>query len=144
MRVEQEILNGTCKAHEVQDCFVEGLCRMLAGMNAATLRYKVSTVMSHLMVCNGGTWFKFLLGFINLLMSQLEATIDNKYVMVRVRTNLLNGKTVAWTDSSADDYLYRPKHPNIDGVCSYKMIIEYKKLYKSFKQMTSNRRVLLY
>ena len=58
------------------------------------------------MMCNGGTWFKFLHGFVNLLISQLEATIDKKDVMVRVRTNLLNGKTVAWMDSSADDYLY--------------------------------------
>ena len=62
--------------------------------------------MSHLMVYNGGTWFKFLHGFANLLISQLEATIDKKDVMVRVRMNLLNGKTVAWTDSSADNYLY--------------------------------------
>ena len=92
--------------------------------------------MSHLMVCNGGTWFKFSDGFANLLISQLEAAIDKKDVMVCVRTNLLNGKTVAWTDSSADDYLYPPKHPDIDGLCSYKMIMEYKKLYKSFKQMT--------
>ena len=57
LRVEQEILDGTCKVDKVQDGFVEGLYRILAGMNAATLRYNVSTVMSHLMVCNGGTWF---------------------------------------------------------------------------------------
>ena len=106
MRVEQNILDGTRKADKVQDGFVEGLCSMLAGMNAATSRYKVSTVMSHLMVCNGGTWFKFSHGFAYLLISQLEAIIDKKDVMIRVRTNLLNGKTVAWTDSSADDYLY--------------------------------------
>ena len=79
---------------------------MFAGMNAATSGYKVSTVMSHLMVWNGGAQFKFLHGFANLCISQLEATIDKEYVMVRVRTNRLNDKTVAWTDSSTHDYLY--------------------------------------
>ena len=79
---------------------MEELCRMLAGMNAATLRYKVSTVMSQLMVCNGGTWFKFLHGFANLLISQLEATIDKK----RCHGPCKN-KPIEWQNSSLDGFI---------------------------------------
>ena len=59
LKAEAEVLDGTRQPDEVQDGFVKGLCMMLAAMNAATSRFKVSTVMSHLMVCNGGTRFTF-------------------------------------------------------------------------------------
>ena len=69
LKAEAELLNGTREPDEVQDCFVEGLCMMLAAMNVAISRFKVGTVMSHHMVCNGGTRFTFSHEFGNLLVS---------------------------------------------------------------------------
>ena len=77
---------------------------MLVAFNAATSRYKVSVVMLHLIVCNGGTQFNFSHGFADLvLISQLDTVIDKKDVRVCIRTNLLNEKPHLWPDSSSDD-----------------------------------------
>lgn len=138
LKAEAEILDGTRQPDEVQDGFVKGLCMMLAAMNAATSRFKVSTVMSHLMVCNGGTRFTFSHEFGNLLVSQLEATLDNKEIHVRLRTNMSGGKTVIWPDSSADDYIHRPDSPIFDVMCSYEMAMRFKKVCKTFKEMRNN------
>jgi len=137
LKAESEVLDGTRQPDEVQDGFVEGLCMMLAAMNAATSRLKVSTVMSHLLVCNGGTRFTFSHDFGNLLVSQLEATLDQKEIRVRLRTNISGGKTVIWPDSSADDYIHRPDDPSFNTMCSYEMIMKYKKVCKTFKEMDS-------
>ena len=135
LAAESEVLDGTRHPDEVQDGFVEGLCMMLAAMNAATSRLKVSTVMSHLLVCNGGTRFTFSHDFGNLLVSQLEATLDQKETYVRLRTNMSGGETVIWPDSSADDYIHRPDHPRFDSMSSYEMVMKYRKVCNTFKQM---------
>lgn len=133
LRVEQELIDGTRRPEDVPQGFTAGLCTLLVALNASTSRYKVSTVMMHRIVCNGGTRFNFSHGFIDLLISQLEAVLENRPVRVRIRTNLLNGKPKLWTDSSADDYLFRPEE--LDDWCTYEMAMWFKKAYKSFKQM---------
>ena len=100
LRIEQEILDGTRKPDEVQqEGFTTDLCNVLVVLNAATSRYKVSVVMLHRIVSNGGTRFNFSHGFADLLISQLDAVIENKDVRVRIRNNLLNGKPHLWPDA---------------------------------------------
>ena len=127
LKAEAELLDGTREPDEVHDGFVEGLCMMLTAMNAATSRFEVSTVMSHLMVCNEGTRLTFSHVFGNLLVSQLEATLDKQEIHVRLRTNMSDGETVIWPDSSADDYIHRPDDPIFDITCPYNMVMRFKK-----------------
>jgi len=137
LKTEEEILNGTRKPDEVQDGFIEGLCRMLGGLNAATSRCVVSSPMAHLLVCQGGTRFTMSHSTGNLLINQLEDTIDGKSVDVRLRTNILNGKKTIWPDSSADDYLNRPTTLDLEKTCYYEMSMWYTKVCKTFKEMNA-------
>ena len=61
--IQEEMVSGQCSKDEVQQGFVEGLCRMLSAMNAATTRNAISSTMAHLLVCNGGSRFMFSHGF---------------------------------------------------------------------------------
>jgi hypothetical protein len=54
LRIQGEVIDGIRKEEDVQDGFVEGLCRMLSAMNAATSRDVVSATMQHLLVLTGG------------------------------------------------------------------------------------------
>ena len=83
LKTQEELDNGTRRPDEVQEGFVEGLCRMLGGLNAATSRCVVSSPMAHLLVCQGGTRFTMSHSTGELLISQLEATIENKSINVR-------------------------------------------------------------
>ena len=138
LRIEEEILEGKRKPEDVQDGFVEGLCRMLGGMNAATSRNVISSTMAHLLVCNNGSRFQFSHDFGNLLVGQLEATLEGRPTDVRVRTNVLKGERIVWPDSSADDYIHRPNHEDIDQLCSYELTMLYKKKYKQFREMAGS------
>ena len=135
LRIESEILDGTRTEDEVQDGFVEGLCRMLSGMNAATSRNVISATMQHLLVSNGGSRFNFSHGFGNLLLGQLEATLEGRPIDIRLRANLHKGDKVVWPDSASDDYIHRPVGTKFDKMCAYKMTMYYKKSFKTFKQM---------
>ena len=141
LRIEEELMNGTRSPDEVQQGFTEGLCRMLGAMNASTSRFVVGTTMAHLLVCQGGTRFKMSHSTGNLLITQLEATLDGKSVDVRLRTNMMDNKEIIWPDSSADDYIHRPIDDVVDGMCSYEMTMKYKKTYKTFKEMNANDHV---
>ena len=89
--MEEEFLDGTRTNDEVQDGFVKGLCRTLSGMNAAISRNVISATLQHLLVSNGGSRFKFSHSFGNLLVGQLEATLEGWAIDVRVRTNIYKG-----------------------------------------------------
>ena len=135
LKTQEELDNGTRRPDEVQEGFVEGLCRMLGGLNAATSRCVVSSPMAHLLVCQGGTRFTMSHSTAELLISQLEATIENKSINVRLRTNMLNGKRILWPDSSADDYIHRP--PELESMCIYEEKMRFKKVCKTFKEMNA-------
>ncbi len=135
LRKEEDVLLGKCRPEDVQDGFVEGLCMMLGGMNAATSRDVISTTMSHLLACNGGSRFKMSHGYGVLLIGQLEATLEGKPVDVRLRSNLLKGEKVLWEDSTSEDYIHRPTHEDIESLCSYEMTMYYRKICKTFKEM---------
>ena len=135
LRMEGEVLDGTRSNDEVQDGFVEGLCRTLSGMNAATSRNVISATLQHLLVSNGGSRFNFSHGFGNLLVGQLEATLEGWAIDVRVRTNIYKGEKRVWQDSASDDYIHRPDSKEFRKMCPYEMTMLFKKTPKTFKEM---------
>ena len=74
----------------------EGLCRTLSGMNAVPSRNVISATLQHLLVSNGGSQFNFSHSFGNLLVGQLEATLEGWAIDVRVRTNIYKGDKKVW------------------------------------------------
>jgi len=91
--------------------------------------------MAHFLVCTGGTHFNFSRGLSNLLIGQIEATLEGNDVDVRMRTNKSKGNSKAWPDSSADDYIHRPTNEEIENLCAYEEAMFYKKRFKTFSQM---------
>lgn len=138
LRIQEQVLSGERKEDEIQDGFVEGLCRMLSAMNAATTRHVVSATMAHLLVCSGGDRFMFSHGFGNLLVGQLEATLQKQPVDVRIRVNNFGGETIFWPDSSSDDYIHRPQDPRFSQLCAYEMTMNYKKTYMTKRQIAAS------
>lgn len=73
-------------------------------MNVATSRHVVSSPMAHLNTSLDGARFQYSHEFVNLLVTQIDATLDGLPVDVCVRKNKSKtGETVLWADSSADD-----------------------------------------
>ena len=87
LRLQDKANSGKRDRGDDKNDFVEGLCRMLGGMNAATSRYIVSSTMAHLLVCQGETRFQFSHGFTDLLVGQLEAALEGKLVYFRLHMN---------------------------------------------------------
>ena len=139
IRIQDEIRAGLRDKCDDQDDFVEGLCRMLGGMHAATSCYVVSATMAHLLICQGGTRFKFSHDFSDLLVGQMEAALEGKHVDFRVRVNRHKNERFAWKDTLSDDYIHRPgknqNGTNFEDMCSYEMSRRYKKKYLTFKEM---------
>ena len=116
--------------------FVDRLCAMLRGMNAATSRNVISSTMAHLITTLDGARFQYSHEFVNLLVSQIDATLEGLPVDARIRKNKSkNGETVLWTDSSADDYIHRPNKTDFENISAYHYFSYYKKMFKTFKQM---------
>ena len=107
--IQGEIIDGKQKPDEIQDGFVEGLCCLLSGLNAATTRNVISATMQHLLICNGGSRFQFSHGFTNLLISQALDVLDGKDGQFRIRTNYSKSRKekILWPDSTVDNYLYQ-------------------------------------
>ena len=80
LRLQEEVRTGRREEVDSEPDFVEGLCRMLDGMYAATSRYVVSSTMAHLLICQSGTRFKFSHQFSDLLVTQLEAVLKGQPV----------------------------------------------------------------
>ena len=134
VRIQDEISLGL-RDEQTDESFTEGLCRLLSGMNAATARYVVSSTMAHLLISQGGTRFKFSHGLSDLLVTQLEACLEDKPVDFRLRINAYKGQKCIWRDCLADDYIHRPNQDMFENMCSYEMAMKYKKRYLSFRQM---------
>ena len=120
--IQDEVRQGLRDDHE-DDSFIEGLCRMLGGLNAATSRYVVSSTMAHLLISQGGTRFKFSHGMSDLLVSQLEACLEGKPVDVRLRVNAYKKERLVWRDCLADDYIHRPTDAMFESMCSYELVL---------------------
>lgn len=133
LRIQEEIEMGARDEEEETDNFVEGLCRLLSGMNAATTRDVISATMAHLLMCNNGTRFPMSHGFARLLITQMEAALNNEPTYCRIRVNIFQGNKVAWQDSSADNYFYRPNQ--LEGVCTYEFTMKFQQVYNTIKQI---------
>ncbi len=107
--------------HEGKPSFGEGLSRVLSGLNAATTRNVISATMAHLIPCNGGSRFVFLHTFSDLLVEQMEATLEGQDINVHIRLNKLQNKIITWPDSLANDYIHRPIDNELDQICFYDM-----------------------
>ncbi len=62
--------------------FGEGLSRILSGLNVATTRNVISATVAHLIPCNGGSRFVFSHTFSDLLVGQMEATLEGQDINV--------------------------------------------------------------
>jgi hypothetical protein len=87
--------------HEEKPSFGEGLSRVLSGLNAATTRNVISATMEHLILCNSGSRFVFLHTFSDLLVGQMEATLEGQDINVRIQSNKLQNKIKTWPDSQS-------------------------------------------
>ena len=99
---------------------------MLSAVHAAYSRLVISATMQHRLVSAGGSRFLFSHGFGCLLIPQMEATLMNEPVNVRIRKNILKGEEVFWADSPSDDYLYCPNNPIFADMCPYEFAMHYK------------------
>ena len=103
---------------------------MLQGMNAATSRHMVSSPMAHLIISFDGSRFEYSHEFVNLLVTQLDATLDGLLVDAQIRKKSKTGETVLWVNSSADDYIHRPSSDKFEALPPYQYFSLYKKCLK--------------
>ena len=120
--------------HEREPCFGEGLSRVLSGLNAATTRNVISATMAHLIPCNDGSRFVYSHTFSDLLVGQMEATLEGQDISVRIRSNKFENKIITWPDSLADDYIHRPIDYELDQICFYEMTSCYKKGFRNIQR----------
>jgi hypothetical protein len=90
--------------------------------------------MAHLIPSNGGSHFAFSHDFSDLLVGQMEATLEGQDVNSCIRTSkLTNGQIKSWPDSLANDYIHHPEHQDFDHMSFYEMTRCYKKVFKHQK-----------
>jgi hypothetical protein len=118
--------------------FGEGLSRVLSGLNAATTRNVISATMAHLIPCNGGSRFLYAHEFSDILVSQMEATLEGQDITVWIHSSKLEEKIITWPESLADDYLHRPIDKEFEQMCLYAMTSRYKKSFKVVKAIDVN------
>ncbi len=86
--------------------------------------------MAHLIPCNNGSRFVYLHEFLDLLASQMEATLEGQDITVQIRSSKLEEKIITWPGSLADDYLHRPIEKGFEQMSLYEMTSYYKKSFK--------------
>jgi hypothetical protein len=82
-----------CNKATLEPSFSEKLSRNLSGLNAATTRNVISATMAHLIPSNGGSRFVCLHKLSDLLVGQMEATLQGKKSMYT------SGRTSEQTDN---------------------------------------------
>ncbi len=129
-----------CNQVTLETSLWEGLCRVLSGLNAATIRNVVSATMSHLIPSNKGLRFVSSHDFSDLLVSQMEATHEGQDINVCIRTNkLLDGQFKSLANSLADDYIHCPLGEKFEMMSFYEMTQQYKKVFKSLRREGEDR-----
>ena len=120
-------------------CFIEGLGRIMTGVNAFLSRDVVSCTMAHLLICQGGERFTYSHGFAHILLQNMENILEKKKngmsFRLRRNWNADTKETVSWADNSAYDYIHRPEE--LSNLCLYEYTMWYKKEYKSFRQLNA-------
>ncbi len=131
----REISSDGCNQATLEPSFREQLCRVLSGLNAATTRNVISATMAHLIPLNGGLCFDFSHNFSDLLVGQMDATLEGQDVNLRIRPGkVTNGKMTSWPDSLADDYIHCPQHQDFEHMSFYEMSRCYKKVFKPLQR----------
>ncbi len=70
--------------------------------------------------------------FSDLLVGQMEATLEGQDINVHIRTNKLHdGQLTSWADSLADDYIHHPLGEKFEMMSFYEMTQQYKKVFKT-------------
>jgi hypothetical protein len=130
-----------------QACHIEGLGRIMTGINSLLSSNVVSSTMAHLLICQEGERFTYSHQFAHLLLSQMEDLLDGKEIHFIFRRNWdkESNETIQWADSSANDYLYRPIDEDVDpeitngdkigDMCFYEWTMKFEKKYKTFAEM---------
>jgi hypothetical protein len=58
--------------------------------------------------------------FSDLLVGQMEATLEGQDINVRIRTSKVpDGELKFWLDSLADDYIHRPQQKEFEDICFF-------------------------
>jgi hypothetical protein len=73
--LDENQTNG-CDQTTSEPSFGVGLSRVLSVLNAETTRNVISSTMTHLISCNNGSWFVFSHKFSDLLVEQMEGTLE--------------------------------------------------------------------
>jgi hypothetical protein len=90
----KESIDDGCNQATLEPSFCEGLCRVFSGLNAATTKNVISATMAHLIPSNGGSCFVFSHNFSELLVGQMEATLEGQDVNVRIKIGQLADKKI--------------------------------------------------
>jgi hypothetical protein len=90
----RESSDDGCNQATLEPSFREGLFRVLSGLNAATTRNVISATMVHLIPSNGGSRFVFSHNFSELLVGQMEATLEGQDVNVHIKTGKLTNRKI--------------------------------------------------
>ncbi len=114
------------------------MSRLLLGLNAATTRNVISATMAHLIPCNNESRFVYSHDFSDLLVGQMEATLEGEITNVRIRSNKLNNETITWPKSLANDYLHQPNEDEFKNICFHDLTSCYKKTFKSYNTTKVN------
>jgi hypothetical protein len=113
--LDEDQTNG-CDQTTSEPSFGEDISWVLLGLNAATTRNVISSAMAYIISCNNGSRFVFSHKFSDLLVEQIEATLEGQDINVRIRTSKVpGGELKCWPNSLADDYIHRPEK-NILGI----------------------------
>lgn len=123
--------------------WVEGLSRVLSGINAATSRIAVSAPMAHNLAFNGGSRFSLSHNFAELLVGQLEEILEGNPVNFICRTCFAeDGTMTQWADLSANDYIFRPDI--LSKVCLYQQFMHYSKCYSKTSKHGSDSEINMF
>jgi hypothetical protein len=95
-RVSEDQPTDAMNQARKEPSFGEGLKRVLSELNAATTRNVISATMAHLIPCNNGSRFLYLHDFSDLLVRQMEATLEGQDINVHIRSNKLGKKAITW------------------------------------------------
>ena len=135
---EDENTTSSRNQQKQEQCHIEGLGRVITGLNALLSRDVVSSTMAHLLISQGGERFIYSHGFSYLLLHNLENILEGKGTIgFRFRTNWNKDKKerISWPDCSAYDYIYRPIE--LECMCFFEYTMWYQKVYKTFKQINN-------
>jgi hypothetical protein len=127
--------NAECNQARLEPSFHERLSRVLSGLIAAMTRNIISATMAHLIPLNRGSHFVFSHDFSDLIVGQMEATLEGQDVNGRIRINKLpDGQFKSWSYSLADDYIHCPVNDEFEVMSFCEMTRCNKKVFKTLQR----------